>query len=242
MSVVHQGMPEIAMLRPARTCWRSDSQVAGMSPDQTAAPNRCAPAQAERHSRTVGVLAGRGHALGEEPGVVARVDAGDLRAGPRVQGQVAGVRRVELRLAGVEPEDADAAGTGSSARPGPRRARGSAGWSGRRTPPAWARPCPCPGWSAGTPPPGRRPPAAPGRRTRRSSRSAVTPWARPTPSARRRAPAARRPWRRDRATRPGRSGSRPWRTSGRSRPRSPTAAGRGACTRGPPTSSSSCVR
>ena len=54
MSVVHQGMPEIAMFSPARTCWRSDSQVAGMSPDQTAAPYRCDPAQADRHSRTVG--------------------------------------------------------------------------------------------------------------------------------------------------------------------------------------------
>ena len=54
MSVVHQGMPEIAMLRPARTCRRSDSQVAGMSPDQTAAPYRCDPAQADRHSSTVG--------------------------------------------------------------------------------------------------------------------------------------------------------------------------------------------
>ena len=53
MSVVHQGMPEIAMLRPARTCWRSDSHVAGMSPDHTAAPNRWDPAQADRDRKTV---------------------------------------------------------------------------------------------------------------------------------------------------------------------------------------------
>ena len=38
MSVVHHGMPERPMFRPARTWWRSESQVAGMSPDQTAAP------------------------------------------------------------------------------------------------------------------------------------------------------------------------------------------------------------
>jgi hypothetical protein len=38
MSDVHQGIPDRPMLRPARTCRRSESHVAGMSPDQTAAP------------------------------------------------------------------------------------------------------------------------------------------------------------------------------------------------------------
>ena len=58
MSVVHQGMPAMPMLRPARTCRRSESQVAGMSPDQTAAEYRCCPAQAERQSSTVSASSG----------------------------------------------------------------------------------------------------------------------------------------------------------------------------------------
>ncbi len=53
MSVVHHGMPESAMFSPARTWTASDSQVAGMSPDQTAVPYFCEPAQAERENSTV---------------------------------------------------------------------------------------------------------------------------------------------------------------------------------------------
>ena len=53
MSVVHQGMPEIPMLMPARTCRARESQVGGMSPDHTAAPYLACPAHAERHSSTV---------------------------------------------------------------------------------------------------------------------------------------------------------------------------------------------
>ena len=52
MSVVHHGMPEMPMLSPAGICRRRSSKVESMSPDQTAAPYRWLPAQADRQSET----------------------------------------------------------------------------------------------------------------------------------------------------------------------------------------------
>ena len=53
MSVVHHGMPDRPMFSPAGICRRRSSKVESMSPDQTSAPYRWLPAQADRHSSTI---------------------------------------------------------------------------------------------------------------------------------------------------------------------------------------------
>ncbi len=55
MSEVHHGMPERPMLSPPATWRRSESQVDGMSADQTAVPYRWLPTHAER-LRTSGAV------------------------------------------------------------------------------------------------------------------------------------------------------------------------------------------
>ena len=104
MSVDHHGIPDRPTLRPARTWVARDSNVAGISPDHKKAPHCWLPAQAERIKVTTSLLAGGVHAVVNGAGVVGRVAVEYFPSWPNGKAEVVDVAWLELRLAGIQPE------------------------------------------------------------------------------------------------------------------------------------------